>query len=116
MSELLFGLSISSSAAAGTDPVADARAAEELGFDFVSAFDHPCGADPSYETWTILSWIAAATSLIRVATRGLGFPYRHPRLLAQMAEPFSRLPNRVLVLGPAGGTTATIPTRRPACI
>ena len=72
MTELLFGLGLSASAAPGANPVAQARRAEEFGFDFVSTSDHPCGSQPTYETWTLLSWIAAATSPIRVATRVLG--------------------------------------------
>jgi alkanesulfonate monooxygenase SsuD/methylene tetrahydromethanopterin reductase-like flavin-dependent oxidoreductase (luciferase family) len=74
MSEVTFGLGIPPSVLPGTDPVAIARMAEDLGFDFVSASDHPCGTEPTYETWTMLSWIAAATSRIRVATRVLGVP------------------------------------------
>ncbi len=98
-----FGLSISTSALPGADPIADARSAEDLGFDFVSASDHPCGTEPSYETWTLLSWIAAATSRIRIATRVLGVPYRHPAMVAKMAETFSRLADGRLILGLGGG-------------
>lgn len=83
--------------------MADARAAEELGFDFVSAFDHPCGTEPTYETWTMLSWIAASTSRIRVATRVLGVPYRNPAMVAKMAETFDRLSGGRLILGLGGG-------------
>src|SRR5439155_27087875 len=77
---LLFGLNVSTSAAPGADPVAAARAAEALGFDFVSASDHPAGTQPPYETWTMLAWIAAGTSTIRVATRVLGVPFRSPAM------------------------------------
>jgi alkanesulfonate monooxygenase SsuD/methylene tetrahydromethanopterin reductase-like flavin-dependent oxidoreductase (luciferase family) len=103
VSETAFGLSIAPSVAAGTDPVASARMAEDLGFDFVSASDHPCGTQPTYETWTLLSWIAAATSRIRVATRVLGVPYRNPAMTAKMAETFSRLSGGRLILGLGGG-------------
>jgi alkanesulfonate monooxygenase SsuD/methylene tetrahydromethanopterin reductase-like flavin-dependent oxidoreductase (luciferase family) len=61
MTDVLFGINVSTSAAPGADPVADAGTAEDLGFDFVSASDHPGSASPSYETWTLLAWIAAAT-------------------------------------------------------
>jgi alkanesulfonate monooxygenase SsuD/methylene tetrahydromethanopterin reductase-like flavin-dependent oxidoreductase (luciferase family) len=100
---MLFGLSITSSVRPDADPVADAKAAEDLGFDFVSAFDHPCGTEPTYETWTMLSWIAAATSRIRVATRVLGVPYRNPAMVAKMAETFDRLSGGRLILGLGGG-------------
>jgi alkanesulfonate monooxygenase SsuD/methylene tetrahydromethanopterin reductase-like flavin-dependent oxidoreductase (luciferase family) len=103
MPTLTFGLGISPSAAPGSDPVADARTAEELGFDFVSTSDHPCGAEPTYETWTMLSWIAAATTRIKVATRVLGVPYRNPAMVAKMAETFHRLSGGRLILGLGGG-------------
>ena len=106
MSEIMFGLSIPTSVLPGTDPVATARMAEDLGFDFVSASDHPCGTEPVCETWTILSWVAAATSRIRVATRVLGVPYRNPAIVAKMAETFSRLSGGRLILGLGGGVLA----------
>lgn len=99
----MFGLSISTSAAPGADPAGDARAAEELGFDFVSASDHPCGSEPSYEVWTMLTWVAVATSRIRVATRVLGVPYRSPAMVAKMAETLHRLSGGRLILGLGGG-------------
>src|SRR2546426_3421276 len=103
MTEVLFGLNIETSTAAGADPVADARKAEALGFDFVSANDHLHGVDPRYETWTMLSWVAAGTSRIRVATRVLGVPYRNPAVLAKMAETFDRMSGGRLILGLGAG-------------
>lgn len=41
MNSLLVGVGISDRAASGDDPVGDAVTAEALGYDFVSAFDHP---------------------------------------------------------------------------
>jgi alkanesulfonate monooxygenase SsuD/methylene tetrahydromethanopterin reductase-like flavin-dependent oxidoreductase (luciferase family) len=102
---LLFGVDVSTSAAAGADPVTAARAAETLGFDFVSANDHPAAHDPRYETWTMLAWIAAATSRIRVATRVLGVPYRSPAMVAKMAETFDRLSGGRLILGLGAGAS-----------
>jgi probable F420-dependent oxidoreductase len=102
VTELLFGLNVSPSIG---DPVADARLAESLGFDFVSANDHMHGSDPRYEAWTMLSWIAAATSRIRVATRVLGVPYRSPAVVAKMAETFDRLSDGRLILGLGAGAS-----------
>jgi probable F420-dependent oxidoreductase len=99
----LFGLGISTSAAPGADPVADARRAERLGFDFVSASDHLHGEQPTFEPWTMLSWIAAATSRVRVATRVLAVPYRQPAVVAKMAESLDRLSGGRLILGLGGG-------------
>jgi probable F420-dependent oxidoreductase len=103
MPGMLFGLNVSTEARAGTDPVAAASKAEELGFDFVSASDHLHGGRPTYEPWTMLSWIAAATSRIRVATRVLAVPYRPPAVLAKMAETLDRLSGGRLILGLGGG-------------
>lgn len=100
---MLFGVNLATSAAEGADPVADARRAERLGFDFVSSSDHPCGTSPSFETWTMLSWVAASTSRIRVATRVLGVPYRPPAMVAKMAETLHRLSGGRLILGLGGG-------------
>lgn len=100
---MLFGLNVSTTAAPGRDPAAEARRAEELGFDFVSASDHLHGDDPTFEPWTMLSWIAAATSRIRVATRVLAVPYRPPPVVAKMAETLDRLSGGRLILGLGGG-------------
>ncbi|MGH2545495.1 MAG: LLM class flavin-dependent oxidoreductase [Actinomycetota bacterium] len=103
MSEAQFGLNVSTAATGGADPVGVAKRAEDLGFDFVSASDHLHGHGPTYEPWTLLSWIAAATSRIRVATRVLAVPYRHPAVVAKMAETLDRLSGGRLILGLGGG-------------
>ena len=100
---MLFGLNVSTTVTPGRDPAAEARRAEELGFDFVSASDHLHGEAPTFEPWTMLSWIAAATSRIRVATRVLAVPYRHPPVVAKMAESLDRLSGGRLILGLGGG-------------
>ena len=105
MSEMLFGLNVSTSAVPGADPTAEARKAEELGFDFVSANDHPCGTSPTNEVWTMLAWMAAGTSRIRVAPRVLGVPYRPPPMVAKMAETLDRLSGERLILGLGGGAS-----------
>lgn len=103
MTTPLVGLNLSTSATADADPLRDARAAEELGFDFISANDHPGGGQATNEVWTLLSWIAANTTRIRVATRVLGVPWRHPAVLAKMAETLHRLSGGRLILGLGGG-------------
>jgi alkanesulfonate monooxygenase SsuD/methylene tetrahydromethanopterin reductase-like flavin-dependent oxidoreductase (luciferase family) len=103
MSETLFGLNVSPSIGRGSDPLADAMRAEELGFDFVSTNDHLHSAEPRHETWTLLSWIAARTSRIRVLPRVLAVPYRQPAVVAKMAETLQRLSDGRLILGLGGG-------------
>jgi len=98
-----FGVSIIPSASGRSDPVAQARRAEELGFDLVSIWDHPHGENPSFETWTLMTWIAARTTSIRVASNVLGLPFRLPALTAKMAETLDRLSDGRLIIGLGGG-------------
>jgi alkanesulfonate monooxygenase SsuD/methylene tetrahydromethanopterin reductase-like flavin-dependent oxidoreductase (luciferase family) len=98
---MIFGLDVSTSSQG--DPVAAALTAERLGFDFVSASDHPVGGHPTYETVTMLTWIAARTSRIAVATRVLGAPFRRPAMVAKTAESLDRLSGGRLILGLGGG-------------
>jgi alkanesulfonate monooxygenase SsuD/methylene tetrahydromethanopterin reductase-like flavin-dependent oxidoreductase (luciferase family) len=113
MTHFLFGIDVSTSisspsassasAPSATGPVADAQRAERLGFDFVSASDHPSGQTRTYETWTMLAWMAASTTRIAVASRVLGVPYRAPAMVAKMAETLDRLSGRRLILWLGGG-------------
>jgi alkanesulfonate monooxygenase SsuD/methylene tetrahydromethanopterin reductase-like flavin-dependent oxidoreductase (luciferase family) len=103
MHPILIGIGISTSAATGADPIADALAAEALGFDFVSASDHPVGPHPTYETPTLLTWIAARTTRIGIASRVLGVPFRRPAMLAKAAESLHRLSGNRLILGLGAG-------------
>lgn len=114
-----FGVSINASAAPGSDPAAEARHAEALGFDLVTVTDHLPGTRPTHETWTLLTWLAAATERIQVGTNVLGLPYRHPAVTAKMAASLDRLSGNRLVLGfGAGGSNAEfatfgLPVREP---
>ena len=115
-----FGVSIVPSASGRSDPVAEAQRCEELGFDLLSIWDHPHGERPSFETWTLLTWIAARTSRVSLATNVLGLPFRLPALTAKMAESLDRLSNGRLILGLGGGGSNEefagigAPVRRPA--
>jgi alkanesulfonate monooxygenase SsuD/methylene tetrahydromethanopterin reductase-like flavin-dependent oxidoreductase (luciferase family) len=98
---LVIGTGISTATAAR--PLTQARAAESHGYDFVSASDHPVGTEPSYETPTLLTWIAAHTSRIAVATRVLAVPFRAPALVAKWAASLQELTGGRLILGLGGG-------------
>ena len=102
MSEkFIVGVGISASTA--TDAVAEALQAEELGFDFVSTSDHPVGDDPTHEVLALLTWIAAHTTRITVASRVLGVPFRNPAVVAKSAGSVQRLSGGRFVLGLGGG-------------
>jgi alkanesulfonate monooxygenase SsuD/methylene tetrahydromethanopterin reductase-like flavin-dependent oxidoreductase (luciferase family) len=101
---ILFGIDVPTAIGDTGDPAEAARTAEHLGFDFVSANDHLLGDEPRYEGWTLLAWLASATTRVRLVTRVLGMPYRHPVLVAKMAETFDRLSGGRLILGLGAGS------------
>jgi alkanesulfonate monooxygenase SsuD/methylene tetrahydromethanopterin reductase-like flavin-dependent oxidoreductase (luciferase family) len=103
VAQLQIGLGVSTSPGPGVDPVAEARLAEEVGFDYVSASDHLNGTTPTYEPWTLLTAIAAVATRIKVLPRVLAVPYRNPAVLAKMAETLDRLSDGRLILGLGGG-------------
>jgi alkanesulfonate monooxygenase SsuD/methylene tetrahydromethanopterin reductase-like flavin-dependent oxidoreductase (luciferase family) len=103
MSDVLFGCNVSISAAADSDPVRDARAAERAGFDFVSVNDHPAAGGPVREAWTLLSWVAARTERISVAPRVLAAPLRLPAVVAKACETLDRLSGGRVILGLGSG-------------
>lgn len=103
MADLIFGVGVPASAAPGDDPVGMALEAERLGFDFVSAADHPSGPSPSYETTTMLTWIAARTSQIKVVSRVLGVPFRRPAMVAKFAASLDLLSGGRFILGLGAG-------------
>jgi probable F420-dependent oxidoreductase len=102
-SAVRFGIAVSAAARPDSDPVASARHAERLGFDLITVSDHLHGSFPTFETWTLLTWLAASTERVRVAPLVLGLPYRPPAVVAKMAESLDRLSGGRLVLGMGGG-------------
>jgi alkanesulfonate monooxygenase SsuD/methylene tetrahydromethanopterin reductase-like flavin-dependent oxidoreductase (luciferase family) len=102
LTTLRFGINIHTRIQADSHPVREAVDAEQLGFDVVTVHrDVLHGTDPSFEIWTLLTWLAAQTSRIRLAPNVLALPNRHPAVLAKMAETLSRLcgGRLLLVLG-----------------
>jgi probable F420-dependent oxidoreductase len=82
--------------------------AEELGFDSVWASDHifnvsyvfeRIGDKPYYDPLTILSYVAAVTTRIRLGTSVLVLPYHHPMRLAKAAATLDMLSGGRLILG-----------------
>ncbi len=100
-----FGVTIIPSASGRSDPIEEARRAEELGFDLVAVWDHPHGEHPSFEAWTFMTWIAARTTRISIASDVLSLPYRLPALIAKMAESLDRLSDGRLILGLGAGSS-----------
>jgi alkanesulfonate monooxygenase SsuD/methylene tetrahydromethanopterin reductase-like flavin-dependent oxidoreductase (luciferase family) len=87
----------------GARLAAEAREAEQLGFELYGLSDHLHGQRPTFDPWTALTWAAAVTTDLVVVTDVLGLPYRHPAVLAKMTESLDRLSGGRFVLGIGNG-------------
>jgi alkanesulfonate monooxygenase SsuD/methylene tetrahydromethanopterin reductase-like flavin-dependent oxidoreductase (luciferase family) len=105
MLEADFSFGITVSGDPDRRPAEAAQHAEGLGFDAVSLHrDVLHGPPPSLEMWTLLTWIGASTSRVRLVPIVLAVPNRHPAVLAKMAASLDRLTGGGrLVLGLGGG-------------
>ena len=85
------------------DVVALAQLSEQSGLDLVTFQDHPY--QPAFlDTWTLLSYVAAATDRIHLAPDVLNLPLRQPAVLARAAASLDLLTGgRVSVGIGAGG-------------
>ncbi|MEO3791684.1 LLM class flavin-dependent oxidoreductase [Nonomuraea sp. B10E15] len=82
--DLLFSANIVPHAQHADTVVATAQLAERAGLDLVTFQDHPY--QPALlDTWTLLSYVAAATGTIRLAGNVHPLPLRPPAMLAQAA-------------------------------
>jgi len=86
-----------------------ASRAESLGFDGLWARDVPTfwprfgDAGGAFDTWPLLSYLAAHTDDIALGTSSVVLPLRHPIHLAKSAATVDRLSGGRLVLGVASG-------------
>jgi alkanesulfonate monooxygenase SsuD/methylene tetrahydromethanopterin reductase-like flavin-dependent oxidoreductase (luciferase family) len=101
--DLLFGTFVTPTAQRPGHAVELAVAADRSGLDLVTFQDHPY--QPGFlDTWTLLSYVAARTSRIRVGHNVLNLPLREPPvLLARAAASIDLLSGGRFALGIGAG-------------
>ena len=100
--ELEFGVFPTPLAAQPAAVVRLAQLAEEAGLDLVSFQDHPYQSR-FLDTWTLLSYVAAATSRVKLAPNVLNLPLRPPAPMARAAASLDLLSGGRLELGVGAG-------------
>jgi len=100
--ELLFGAFITPTAEHPERVVALTQLAERVGLDLATFQDHPY--QPAFlDTWTLMSYVAAATDRIRLTANVLNLPLRPPAVLARSAASLDRLTGGRIELGLGAG-------------
>ncbi|MGW8529692.1 MULTISPECIES: LLM class flavin-dependent oxidoreductase [Nocardiopsidaceae] len=99
---LEFGAFVTPAAQDPDRAVTLAEIADEAGLDLVTYQDHPY--NPAFlDTWTLLSWVAARTTRIRVSGNVLNLPLRGPAMLARSAASLDLLSRGRFELGLGAG-------------
>ena len=100
--ELLFGTFVTPSSRDAEGVIALAQLAEQAGLDLVTFQDHPY--QPAFlDTWTLLSYVAARTTTVRLAPNVANLPLRQPAVLARSAASLDILSGGRLELGLGAG-------------
>jgi alkanesulfonate monooxygenase SsuD/methylene tetrahydromethanopterin reductase-like flavin-dependent oxidoreductase (luciferase family) len=99
---LEFGVFLTPSSEQPEAVVGLAELAEQVGLDLVSFQDHPYQSR-FLDTWTLLSYLAARTSRIKLAPNVLNLPLRPPAVLARAAASLDLLSGGRLELGLGAG-------------
>jgi alkanesulfonate monooxygenase SsuD/methylene tetrahydromethanopterin reductase-like flavin-dependent oxidoreductase (luciferase family) len=99
---LEFGAFITPAAGDPQVPVMLSQVAEAAGLDLVTFQDHPY--QPAFlDTWTLMSYVAARTTRIRVTANVLNLPLRPPAVLARAAASLDLLSGGRFELGIGAG-------------
>jgi len=100
--ELLFGSFITPAAQHPERAVALTQLSQQVGLDLATFQDHPY--QPGFlDTWTLLSYLAAATTRIRLSANVLNLPLRPPAVVARSAASLDLLSGGRVELGIGAG-------------
>jgi len=97
-----FGTFVTPTNADPQAPVALAQLSEQLGFDLVTFQDHPYQAG-FLDTWTLMSWVAAATERIHLSGNVINLAMRQPAVLARSVASLDLLSAGRIELGLGAG-------------
>jgi alkanesulfonate monooxygenase SsuD/methylene tetrahydromethanopterin reductase-like flavin-dependent oxidoreductase (luciferase family) len=100
--DLTFGSFVTPTAQPPLQAVELAVLSEQVGLDLVTFQDHPYQAS-FQDTWTLMSFVAARTSRIRISGNVLNLPLRQPAVLARSAAGLDRLSGGRIELGIGAG-------------
>lgn len=100
--DLILGTFLTPQSRRPDDVVALAKLTESAGLDLATFQDHPY--QPAFlDTWTLLSWVAAQTTTLRLAPNVLNLPLRPPAVLARAAASLDLLSGGRVELGLGAG-------------
>jgi alkanesulfonate monooxygenase SsuD/methylene tetrahydromethanopterin reductase-like flavin-dependent oxidoreductase (luciferase family) len=97
-----FGVFITPAAESAAEVVAWSELSEEAGYDLVTFNDHPYAAD-RLDAWTLMSFVAARTSRVRLSANVLSLPLRPPAVVARAAASLDVLSQGRFELGIGAG-------------
>ena len=100
--ELQFGVFITPTAEQAPEVLRLAEVADVVGLDLLTFQDHPYQAK-FLDTWTLISFLAAQTSAIRLAPNVANLPLRHPVVLARSVAGLDILTRGRVELGLGAG-------------
>jgi alkanesulfonate monooxygenase SsuD/methylene tetrahydromethanopterin reductase-like flavin-dependent oxidoreductase (luciferase family) len=100
---VLFGANVDPFAEPADAPVRAATRAERLGLDLITIQDHPYQRR-FYDTWTVLSFLAARTERVTLVPTVACLPLRPPAMLAKSAASLDLLTGGRIQLGLGAGS------------
>ncbi len=100
--DLLLGTFITPQNRRPEDVVALAQLTEQAGLDIATFQDHPY--QPAFlDTWTLMSWVAAKTTTLRISANVLNLPLRPPAVMARAVASLDLLSGGRVELGLGAG-------------